>query len=290
MSKEEKYSNWELPQLSKNLKLLRELRNESREQIATQLQLLGKKSTYKTIASYELGNRKPKDDILEWLAQHFDVTKEMLLFDELTADIVRRRYQKIDLDKMKAMAEAMLFVIASPEALANSEFKIAHFYLTHLSEITPQTIQAMSGCKKLLYNAYKTFGIIEGAANLLMLIALEYTILGSDSSLVAEDLTIKDMDNEFEKLISRCSVLRDDFLKENEQIFDECLAALRKHPDMIELTEYYIALRYVLNMVSNQLSYGMNAKTGIVMMYEFSKLGNQYANKFIEAYSDFIDQ
>jgi len=70
-------------------------------------------------------------------------------------------------------------------------------------------------------------------------------------------------------------------LKEIGETVVELLKELKKNAQYSNLADYYIALRYILGCVDNELTEAMNKAVGSEMICAFAQIGNKYAKKFI---------
>ena len=136
---------------------------------------------------------------------------------------------------------------------------------------------------------------VEAAANLLSILYLLFSIDRSKSYIrenkpaavmmaAKKDEKVKravqEMDFSFD---SDTDALSDD--SDEKEIKDEMaewLLAVKKSGEWSNLADYYLALRYVLNLVDNDLDWGYNQRIGIEMMYSFLSVKNKYAARFIK--------
>ena len=69
----------------------------------------------------------------------------------------------------------------------------------------------------------------------------------------------------------------DDFDEDIKKILKE----LKQDSRLSSLADYYLALRYSLGCINNELTEDMNRAIGNEMMFAFAELGNIYAKRFI---------
>jgi len=62
----------------------------------------------------------------------------------------------------------------------------------------------------------------------------------------------------------------------------EMLTLVKKSHDWSDLADYYLALRYVWNLVDNDLGWEFNRRIGVEMMNSFVSVENMYALRFLE--------
>lgn len=69
---------------------------------------------------------------------------------------------------------------------------------------------------------------------------------------------------------------------EMEECLFEMLMTVKHSEGLSDLADYYLALRYALNLVDNDLGYGFNQRIGSEMMRAFAKVDNRYAVSFFK--------
>lgn len=107
-------------------------------------------------------------------------------------------------------------------------------------------------------------------------------ILSLQNKMLSKKLSFKDYmklrDTEDESIIEK----RVSFLTDIEEVVITALKALKSEQDWSDLADYYLALRYVLCMVDNELPNEMNAAIGRQMMLSFMDMGNSHAFTFFK--------
>lgn len=76
---------------------------------------------------------------------------------------------------------------------------------------------------------------------------------------------------------------QEDDLRELDEAIIELIKELKQYIGFVPLADYYIALRYISECVSNDLTDAMNKSIGEEMMLILVRLGNEYAIKYLEA-------
>lgn len=74
----------------------------------------------------------------------------------------------------------------------------------------------------------------------------------------------------------------DEFLDETDEAVYYLLQELNRSPDWSALAQYYIAIRYLFDLVKNDYSRDLNKLIGEEMMISFAAIGNQYADRIIQ--------
>lgn len=272
-------SNTDLPQWAKNIKLLRKSRGELQFQLGN---IIGYSD--RAISAFENGRNTPSEEIFTKIADHYEVTLDMLLHEKLTKKIISQRNEIIDISMQTTWFNALCVRVKSNRALNDEHFIMATDCFEKLLSInTISTIfirESFEKCKNAYYDSYKHSRIIAGAANTLMVIILEYAFLKVPPEMYGKDV-IRNKDIE---LLSNKENSEEqmDFIKANEDIFEECLRALRNNPNTIDLYEYYLALKYLYGMTINDETRETNNAIGLALLMEYYTLDNKYVERLFD--------
>ena len=272
-------SNTDLPQWAKNIKLLRKSRGELQFQLGN---IIGYSD--RAISAFENGRNTPSEEIFTKIADHYEVTLDMLLHEKLTKKIISQRNEIIDISMQTTWFNALCVRVKSNRALNDEHFIMATDCFEKLLSInTISTIfirESFEKCKNAYFDSYKHSRIIAGAANTLMVIMLEYAFLKVPPEMYGKDV-IRNKDIE---LLSNKENSEEqmDFIKANEDIFEECLRALRNNPNTIDLYEYYLALKYLYGMTINDETRETNNAIGLALLMEYYTLDNKYVERLFD--------
>lgn len=272
-------SNTDLPQWAKNIKLLRKSRGELQFQLGN---IIGYSD--RAISAFENGRNTPSEEIFTKIADHYEVTLDMLLHEKLTKKIISQRNEIIDISMQTTWFNALCVRVKSNRALNDEHFIMATDCFEKLLSInTISTIfirESFEKCKNAYFDSYKHSRIIAGAANTLMVIILEYAFLKVPPEMYGKDV-IRNKDIE---LLSNKENSEEqmDFIKANEDIFEECLRALRNNPNTIDLYEYYLALKYLYGMTINDETRETNNAIGLALLMEYYTLDNKYVERLFD--------
>ncbi len=78
-----------------------------------------------------------------------------------------------------------------------------------------------------------------------------------------------------------------EFIDDFDELFNLSIAILKTDIELSDLGDYYLAMKYVQNMVDTEYSSEMNITVGMQMMIALTKTGNKYAYDFIKRSSEF---
>lgn len=280
-------------QLAKNIKSLRTAYGETQLELAMAIGI----DSPNSIANYEKGERSPKPEIRKKIASHFRVTEDELLH----TDFSNLRFSPNifnDKENMTEMTLLMFPVLSSEEAIKNERFHKA--YDAHM-----RVVESMKAgrkfcesdveiCFELYSDAAETDDIPEAAANLLWwLLICEISMKNQWMLNIAEALNSNSSKNsELLKSYYLRDMSEDAVVPDNSEIspsemddFDDMikdvLKELKQDGRLSVLADYYLALRYSLGCVKNEMTEDMNRAIGNEMMWAFAELGNSYAKRFI---------
>jgi len=282
-----------------NIRALREAFGETLETLAGAVG----RDAVSNFSSFENGTRIPPRDVLVRIAQHYRVTEDELIHSDFTK---LRKMADLPLNDKKyneASFEKLLPLVHSDKAFENENFKKA--YLLHIN-LYQYILEGKDFCTDQvdrcmdLYDAAGREGIIEGRANkvwwimLLGILTVLITPMLAENikQIKAEGAKLKDIlkfgflpnfgSDAAEEYFQENEKRRIEFLEEYEVDLLVNLNLLRREKQYLDLADYYLALRYEFNLLSNSLSAEMNKAVGDQMMRTFSLMGNKFAEAFHE--------
>ena len=256
-----------------------------------------------SVSYYETGKREPNKDTLAAIANHFMISVEELLNDDFTGinEIL------IDETAMWKNIGILFPIVSSRQAIENQHFKKAFdLHKAFYEELNKVNLDVFGALEiEYILDGYDEAVEVdeikaEAAANLIAINLLLMVLIkwGGDFS--------KNKPAALRHLLLRTSIKSDfededpsfeeDFKLLQEKIdgeemnewFSEMLTTVKHSEGLSDLADYYLALRYVLNLVDNGLGYGFNQRIGGEMMTAFFKVKNQCAAKFIKLSNSFI--
>lgn len=280
-------------QFGKNIKYLRTAYGETQLDLALAVGL----DSPNAIANYEKGERTPKPEIKKKIALHYRITEDELVRSDFSGMQVSSS-QLGNKQKMIEMSLLMCPITCTDKAMKDSLFQKG--YAAHM-----RALDAMKDgltfadadydmCIGAYSDSYDEYETPESLANILWWIVItelsmknQWMIDGAEA-LSDKRVSKKDFFKNF--YLKDCSFpdegkllgeteLKD--LKEMGETVVELLKELKKNAQYSNLADYYIALRYILGCVDNELTEAMNKAVGSEMIWAFAQLGNKYAKKFI---------
>ena len=268
--------------IAENLIVLRKHKCDTREELACKLEGYSRH----TIAAYELQKRNIPQEYIATIAEVYNIPVSMIMEQNLTKELLVSYDSLIDKSEFLKCFDLFFFAAASSEgARANEHFKKADTYRERIENL--DFMEMMPNSARTLY--YKSFvedGILAGAANTLMMIFVEYaqTNVLPDlfSQMITGKLTNGKLYVQFRSLFDDLTPRKKKFVQATQEIFDECLIALGSVDQGRIYAEYYTALKYLFCMIDNGRGYRENLEIGIIMMKEFSKIGNPLTKKVLD--------
>ena len=272
--------------IGKNIKMLRKLKGFTQKDIGKFLNL-----SDGAISLYEVGKRIPIKTYLVELSKFFCVTVEMIENEIITRESLRE-LMSISWDCFSNIFDKSYIRLQSPAALKNDDFVRASELFDNAWISGDYSISILKTIRNRFYKAFKESNIVAAAANTLMMLYFEFNITGipipklveiANETIKPSELVVYAKENR-EKIIKA----RNAFVSQTEEIYDECLLALRTNPSTREVSEFYMALRYQAGMVvsdDDELLESIVA-SGLYMLWEFSKLENRYCERFLKTICD----
>lgn len=278
-------------QLGTNIRSLRKAYGETQEQLG-EIVYVEKNA----ISNYENGKREPNKKTLSAIAKHYMVSVEELLHEDLSnLDRIT-----IDKDSFWKYIYFILPIVSSEKAAENPSFQKAHqvheILYEESSHISLDWISKMGICFGNYLKAIQDAEIeAESAANIVALwfLLMVYTQMVPDliknksavlSQIISTDeklrKTLTDPDSSF--FWDAKEHHMDTSENEMDDLIFEMLTVIKKSRNWSDLADYYLALRYVWNLVDNDLECGFNRRIGVEMMYTFVSVENMYALRFLE--------
>lgn len=265
--------------LGNNVKTLREHKKETQQDLAD---ILGVSS--KLISCYELGTRKISKENIQIIAEHYGIDLETLINEEVNEAWLEEWQSLLDDDCLIRFFKSTFRRFKTDQDIENQNFKRGDELLSQYlrGESTMSTI--LNSARNRFYKSYKDAGLLNGAANTLMLILMEFATIDLEQEFVDKIATSGISKSDLLVYnIKRSSALSDKqvkFIKSTEDIYDECLFALRSNKK-INMYEYFLMLRYYYGMVDNGLTPVDNAKVAYAMIYELYRCENTYAKRLV---------
>ena len=287
-----------MDRLSNNIKSLRKSMGETQEDLAYSLDLNSKSA----IANWESGENRPSPDNIKRLADHYRVTVDQLLNDDLCIN-----FSVIDFLSSLNDNETYDFLHSFVCLFPIVNFKDE-------DELYPRLVDAKIFHKKFhecvknkdetsfdyLEKAMRIYGEFEenkdcvsADANALGLLLLFIMIVKTNTEFegLAEVYGIRNK-NKRKKEIKR--FISEDYLCKNVDISDtlrsilsedyykdilELIMTLKGNKRLFQLGDYYHCLIYIFDVVDNELSTGMNQQIGFALLSDLSLMKNRQVGR-----------
>lgn len=269
-----------------NIRSLRIAYGETLEQLGF---VIGEKST-SSMSYYESGERNIKRESLNAIAKHFGVTIDELIYGDFSSeDRAKLKYKKGNYIRVLAW---LFPTVSSESAIKNDWFERAlnaqREILVRSSKFEAFTSYDLDKC----FDAYEISiedcgAVFETKANLISLMMMYLSSLTTSRNEFINNAAfelIRQTDRRVEQLLDYSLETPEESYAENRALIEEAdkeimqyISELKKAPDWSELADYYLALRYVLCIVTNDLSREFNMRIGFEMLGAFKMLGNSYA-------------
>jgi len=272
-------------QLGRNIQHLRIIHNETLDELGSIIHCA--KSTVK---GYENGSRKPDLQTLQLLAAHYNKPVDELLH----ADLTGLENISIDLNSPDHTTELMKIILplySSEDAMENLNFKNGYNLSQRLLDAFSKAEVLPGNMVVRIFESFATAAdeteVFEAVANLLWSIFVWWSqiydtnhLLSLQNKLLSKKLCLKDWMSLKDTEDAAVTKKRVSFIADFDGIINEALKSLKSEQDWSDLADYYLALRYIVGMVDNDLSTEMNSAVGMQMMLSFMALGNSHAFTF----------
>lgn len=280
--------------LGKNIRSLRKAYGETQEQLGQAIGGYEKNA----ISYYENGQREPSKDIIAKIAQHYLVSIDELLNSDLTSigTII------VNKDTFWNNIDYIFPIIASERALKDGNFKKAHdAHRALYDELRRLNVDGIDDriwdeCFDGYLEAVDDESIkAEAAASILAMLFLTMGLVrvwpsymsnkpAALMQIASKDEKVRKMvENADPSVLSDAIALQDDMNSDDmKEFMTEMLIDVKRSCNWSDLADYYLALRYVWNLVDNDLGLCINSRIGYEMMRSFVLVENPYAARYLE--------
>ena len=257
------------------------------------------------ISQYETGARPLGYEVAGMFANYFEVPFEMFGNKNLSEIMIIN--SSIDVKDVLEVVDIIFPVFDSNKAKEDKYFKRGFDVLSTIIKkakaeiITGEigknwnrevvennreaTKEKMDNCVSDFINSYNSFHTLESIANLVGVMILVYAPLFDKEILEKGEvmLTKRKIDSKY--LLSKQKENNSEKVKFIEE-FDECITdgikILKKYRKGSELGDYYLAIRYIFNVVNNEYEKDINNMIGEEMLNALVELENKYAIAFLK--------
>ena len=293
--------------LAKNIRSLRKAYGEKQEKLGAAVDFFEEGITQQAISKIEQGKSKVTKETLVKLADHFMVSPEELLNDDFSSLL------KVNpnIEKMRDSYRVLFPVVSTDVSLKDESFRKgveAHEALYECLSTANLGVNQVDQLFEVALEAYSKVGESaedDACANTLALwfflfsfiTSMDVILSHSDSSEAAPIKMLRDTDPMFNRIVKQSRQLeendpsvekeRRDIIREmkNEEVekeIIELIKQLKKSRRLNYLADYYLALRYFYNMVSNGFKDYFNRRIGSELLFAFEELGNPAAKQFTQ--------
>lgn len=232
-------------------------------------------------------NDYPSDpQIIDKICIRYKITKEMLLYEDLS-NIKTAYLFEID-EKKQIEFCSYIFPIISPKNNDSENFKKAFKIHSNLMKQTSPKFdvsQDFLTLSNLYLQAFETSNSLSSLANLLSLLIYSRATIDKENlidgyqkfknNIITGKTFKKDyiLDNQISLSKSAESNDLDDFIL-------ECIRILKKHNDYQSFADFYLAIRYFLNIAQEDLDPATSASISGLLLSDLVCLHNKYAINF----------
>lgn len=249
------------------------------------------------ISNYENGTRRPDKDILLAIAARYSVTVEQLY----NGDFSNLPKIKINSAFMGEHLSEIIPVVSSLEAMTNDHFKTAyniHSRYLRYWDNPDKVVISENDIDTCLDEYVKAFESDQSRyvalANYLgLLVRLLFPIKMIPAIADAKSAAMEIAKNQNPSFKQEIEDPNSSFREDAQAIINEMgdydideailepLRLLKQSKEWSDLADYYLALRYIYNLVDSGQGYDYNLMIGAEMLSSFASVGNKYAKQYI---------
>lgn len=287
-----------MDRLSNNIKSLRNSMGETQEDLAYSLDLNSKSA----IANWESGENRPSPENLQKLAEHFKVTVDQLLNEDLCTnfsaiEFISKVNEKENQDFWYSFVCLFPIVNFKDEDELYPRLVDAKIFHKKFQKSMINNDEINYNCLEKAMEIYSEFeddaNCISAKANVLSIsLLLMVLIKGITEFDGLDDLFEIRNENKRKKEIKR--FISENLLSKNINISDilrsiisedyykdimEDIVVLKRNKMLFQLADYYYCLIYLFNIVDNELSTGMNQQIGLALLSDLSLMKNRQVSR-----------
>lgn len=249
-----------------------------------------------TIAMYERGDRIPKEDVLQQIADYFRITVDQLVSGDCSG--IKLQLSPITSQKAISQIETTFPVICSEPAMLDLYFAEGYRHTIRFWESLkgmkgPILESDISSALKEYQTSLNQNSTVESAANILWLLFLRFILIDDThyQQLGEAILNGKGKDKDFAKnyilqnsdsIDVQAEVRRKRYATRHHETMMQLIKRLKTSSYSV-LGDYYVALMYIYGVVNNNESKHMNQAIGSEMMSVLYELDNPYALSYIDS-------
>lgn len=307
--------------LGNNIKYWRKLYGETLADLAKHLNCA---ST--TVCNYESGIRAPTPEIIKEIAEHYHIPTDFLMrkgisisdlksLKNITHKILNSDIHLVDYN---ISLHKLLPLYTSKNAEKDNDFRMGYYFSLKYLQYFPTFKEILEAYSKKNYSKVEeliekyNFDLRFDSSTILNLSFHFYYSALENNENIPEIFTnilwcifllsfINCNDEEKskdlqEKLETKKLSLQDCMLQNNKKHedfikkYNDSLRKLKSTPEWSDVADYYLALRYLFNLINNNYSAVTNSIIGNEMICSYIILGNSVASKHMgEFYSQFVN-
>ena len=287
-----------MDRLSNNIKSLTKSRGETPEDLAYSLDLNSKSA----IANWESGENKPSPDNIKKIADHYRVTVDQLLNDDLCInfsliDFLSGLNDNENYDLLHSFICLFPIVNFKDEDELFPRLVDAKIFHKKFQECIKNNDETAFDYLEKAMKIYSEFeddvNCISAKANILGILLFMTLCIKNLTELEGLD-TIFEIRNKNERKKEIKRFISEDYLCKNVDISDtlrsilsedyyketlELIMMLKGNKRLFQLGDYYHCLIYIFDVVDNELSTGMNQQIGSALLSDLSLMKNRQVGR-----------
>lgn len=287
-----------MDRLSNNIKSLRKSMGETQEDLAYSLDLNSKSA----IANWESGENRPSPDNIKRLADHYRVTVDQLLNDDLcinfsVIDFLSSLNDNENYDFWHSVV--CLFPIVNIKDEDELYPRLADAKIFHkkfqecLKKDTEITFNYLEKAMRIYGEFEDNKDCVSADANALGLFLLFIMIVKTNTEFegLAEVYGIRNKKKRRKEIkrfisenflsgdINNTDTLKSIMFEDYYESIMELIMTLKRNKKLFQLGDYYHCLVYIFDLVDNELSTAINQQVGLALLSDLSLMKNRHVGR-----------
>ncbi|SFP84659.1 DNA-binding transcriptional regulator, XRE-family HTH domain [Butyrivibrio proteoclasticus] len=282
--------------LGKNIKCLRNFFGETQSDLGKILNL-----EKNTISEYENGKRTPITETMVKIAEHYGISVEVMMHSDLSPMVKMMKNTPFIENLVGPNSYIFYPSFVSEDCLdtGNDHLNKAYNKIRYIKrnlgnyEEISTTIFCDTLMELITASNEENGCNMEIHANILWTIFMWWSAFvdieiqrNIKQKIMLKKIKASDLLGIDEKNSAVMNNKRVDFLKTNEIYINTAIKILKSREEWADLGDYYIAFRYLTNMVDTDFPANLNRTIGQEMMLSCIKMGNKYAINILSYFMD----
>lgn len=279
-----------------NLKHLIRVSGDSQSELAAYLGY-SSDSGINNLINPNRGNDYPSDPkLIDDICKRYGITRDMLLYEDLS-DINTFHLYECDLGSLIELHKKMFPTITPKD---NDPILFKKGYKIHMDFINKAQIDSVEN-EMMFFEFINLYEQAWNESNSFSALANILSILVYIRSNIQNEHRLEGLKKYKKNIIDKKTLDRDYILNNNnsslnleelsefDDLIIQCISILKKHKDYHEFADYYLAIRYTVNIAHEDIDEAVSASISGYLLSDLVYLQNQYAIDYFVFKDKFIN-